>query len=221
MTNVTQMTAGRGKSKGPIPALPPRDEQDEREELDEQADQTEPTAPESTRKPRQQRLPSNEVVLAGRQVKVKRLNFSPEINGDELVERVEMSLELLLTDREIDMLIPIRGHELETACDKLFNNAGEPALLGVKKIPLELKLEGQAIFEFVSGESAKRFTGILKKAAIVPMLTFQATLTCQVRVDPAGYLTELAQMVIDKECVFTFEGRPAVDEDDAQAELGV
>lgn len=167
------------------------------------------------------RKPKRVLVLGLRTVLITNLNFSPEIAGDKLVERADLSLEVLLEKDDIPGIVLVRGNPLQVLWDK----NGEPQLRELGKLALDLKIDGTARFGLASGdeEDMMSFEGaVLKKVAIEPMLGFKATMRCQVRVNPAMHLEELASLVIERKGAFSFEGHGTqASEPDPQEKLAV
>lgn len=171
--------------------------------------------------------PSQPPPKKGREIRIKRrtvnvtnMNFSPEKAGDKKVERVDMSLEVLLEEADIPEFVHTRDNPLKVLWDK----NGDPNLLELDKtIQLDLKVEGVAKFGLVNGtDQDMRFKrAILKKASIEPRAPFKAILKCQVRVDPAGFLEQLGALVIDGRAAFSFAGAGIPESDDGQGELRV
>lgn len=157
--------------------------------------------------------------LARRQVKMTNLNFQPEKAGDDLVERADLSFEVLLDETDIGQVLSTRGNPLKILWDK----DGEPALndLGAA-IALDLKVDGTLTLQAVGGISELAFTGaILKKLKLEPIIGRKAKLYCQVRVDPTGVLEELGQMRIREECAFAYAGSGAAEKDTSQQQMNV
>jgi len=157
--------------------------------------------------------------LPRRQVRMTNLNFQPEKAGDALVERADLSFEVLLDETDIGQILLTRGNPLRVLWDK----DGEPVLRELDKpIALDLKLEGTLTLQEIGGVSALVFpTAVLKKCALEPMIARKATLTCQVRVDPTGMLEELGQMRIREDCSLEFDGSGESEKDDSQGQMPV
>lgn len=159
------------------------------------------------------------VAISRRTVNVTNMNFSPEKAGDKLVERADLSLELLLEEDDIEDVVFTRDNPLKV----LWNKDGEPQLRELDtSLGLDLKVEGLCKLGLVNGDEDMEFEGaVLKKVRIEPMLGFKATMTCQVRVDPTDKLDELAALVIDRKCTFAFRGAGVPEKDDGQGKLNV
>lgn len=158
------------------------------------------------------------VALSRRTVNVTNLNFSPEAAGDKLVERADLSLEVLLEQDDIEDIVSTRGNPLQVLWDK----AGEPQLRELGKLALDLKVVGDCKLGLVNGDEPMEFEkAVLKKVTVEPMIGFKATMYCQVRVDPTGHLEDLAALVIDRKCTFAFKGAGAAEQDDGQGKLNV
>lgn len=161
------------------------------------------------------------VALGLRTVKVNNFNFAPEKAGDKLVERADLSLEILLEEKDIDDVVSCRRNPLETLWDK----NGEPNLRELEGgLPLDLRVEGKATFNLLNRDKdeALEFEGaVLKKVRIEPMIGFKATLRCQVRVDPTGNMEELAALRIAEKCSFSFRGTGASEDPETQGQLNV
>lgn len=159
------------------------------------------------------------VALSRRTVNVTNMNFSPEAAGDKLVERADLSLEVLLEEDDIEDVVHTRGNPLQVLWDK----AGEPQLRELGKLALDLKVVGDCKLGLVNGddEPMEFEKAVLKKVTIEPMIGFKATMYCQVRVDPTGHLEDLAALVIDRKCTFAFKGAGAPEKEDTQGKLDV
>jgi hypothetical protein len=159
------------------------------------------------------------VAIGRRTVAVNNMNFSPEAAGDKLVERVDLSLEVLLERDDIEDVVLTRGNPLQVLWDK----NGEPQLRELDRwLTLDLKVVGVAQLGLVKEDDEIEFeAAVLKKVRIEPMLGFKATMTCQVRVDPTDHLEELAQMVIDRKATFSFTGAGVQEKADGQGKLDV
>lgn len=133
------------------------------------------------------------------------LNFSPEKSGEELVERADLSFELMLDEQDIAQVLAVRGNALKILWDK----DGELALTELPApLVLELEAEGTLLVGYVGLDEALEFEGArLKKCKLEPMYGCKATLTCQVRVDPTGQLEELGQLRVREDCMWGFVGR--------------
>lgn len=166
------------------------------------------------------------VELDLRTAKVKNLNFSPEKAGDKLVERADLSLEFLIEEADVPAVIHTRGNPLQV----LWDGKGEPQLREVPILALDLRAVGTATFNMENRdeEDGMEFEdAVLKKATFEPMLGRKGTLRCQVRVDPTDRMDELAALVIEGKCAFSFsgsganEGGDATEGKDGQAKLNV
>lgn len=164
--------------------------------------------------------------LTHRSVKVSNLNFRPEWQGEELVERVDLSIEMLLLGDDLGAESLIRTR-LGTASTALFDEDGEPILRDCSRIPLDLKMTGTLELATANGDNGAEFeAALLKKVVLQPMLGRQATMRCQVRVDPHDQLEFLAQLVIEREATFRFVGlaearEAAKEEDNGQQKMAV
>jgi hypothetical protein len=159
------------------------------------------------------------VSLKKQQCKVTNLNFSPERNGDALVERADLSLQILLEADDIDRLIVSRRGQPSA---HLFDSEGAPALPNVTSFPLDLSAEGTATLGMLKTSEKFSFKkAVLKNCSMELMHGSKATLKCQVRVDPSGALEQLGQMVIERGCVFAYTGAADADEDESQEEMPV
>lgn len=196
-----------GKGKAP-PQSPP-----DPENVAPQAAQTPP----ARKAPRSKK--ARAVVLARREVKVHNLNFSPELSGDKLVERADLTLEFLAEEDDISELLNTRGNPLQVLWDK----NGEPQLRELDgPLALDLKILGECQLESVNGDIVRMFErATLKKVKLLPMLGFKASVTCQIRVDPTDNLEWLAELVIARKCVMDFAGEGAAEKDTGQGKLNV
>ncbi len=156
--------------------------------------------------------------LARRQVRMTNLNFQPEKSGDDLVERSDLSFEILLDESDIGQVLATRGNPLRVLWDK----DGEVTLreLG-DALKLDLQLVGRLTLAEVGGngselvfESAK-----LKKCKLTPMIGHKASLECQVRVDPTGMLEDLGRMRVREDCVLAFNGGAESEKSEDQQEI--
>lgn len=159
-----------------------------------------------------------EIKLSKRQVKMTNLNFSPEKAGTELVERVDLSLQMILTTADLDLFLESRT---ELPSRLLFDEEGNPAIPAATEFPLELQASGSCTFGPTGSKTANAFkNAVLKKCHLELMFGHQATLSCQIRVAPGGHLDELGKLVIEKQALFSFNGAAELDEDaDEQEEL--
>ncbi len=148
---------------------------------------------------------SDKFALSSRQVKVTNLNFQPEKAGDELAERVDMSIEMLLEETDVAAIVRTT---VDTPKAILWDDNGYPALLDAVRIPLNTKAWGRAVFGSTRSEEDgyEYEEATLKKLVIEPMINYQAKLTCQVRIDPTGTLEELGAMRIAQSAIFSFAG---------------
>lgn len=163
---------------------------------------------------------TRKVSISKRQVKVTNLNFSPEKNGEELVERADLSVRILLEQDDLDALI---DSKTDPASTLLFDAEGHPALPGASSFPLDLQADGQLVLASTKENVSLKFkTAKLKKCGITLMFGPKAELACQFRLDPSGALEALAQLVIAKAAVLTFAGdAEASDNNDGQGNLDV
>lgn len=163
---------------------------------------------------------AREVVLPLRTAKVRNMNFAPEKAGDKLVERADMSLEFLIEERDVPAVIHTRGNPLQV----LWDGKGEPQLREVPVLSLDLRVVGEATFNMENRDEDDAMTfedAVLKKATFEPMLGRKGTLRCQVRVDPTDKMDELAALVIEGKCAFSFAGSGAAEDEDEQGKLNV
>jgi hypothetical protein len=161
-----------------------------------------------------------EVSLGLRTAKVKNLNFSPEKAGDKLVERADLSLEFLIEEADVPAVVFTRGNPLQV----LWDGKGEPQLREVPILALDLRVVGEATFNMENRDDDDAMTfedAVMKKATFEPMLGRKGVLRCQVRVDPTDSLEELAALVIEGKCKFSFVGAGAAEDEDDQGKLNV
>lgn len=159
------------------------------------------------------------IELKGRTAKCTNLNFSPEKAGDELVERVDLSLEFLAEADDLNQLVRLADGD---ASEVLFDGAGNPQLLDLGLLRLEVKAEGTASINAKSARALKTFgDAVLKKISIEPMMGRKAAVKCQVRIDPTGNLEQLGKIRIDEACQFAFSGEGAPTDDAGQQGLEV
>lgn len=153
--------------------------------------------------------PSGSLTLNERTAKAKSLNFAPESHGDELVERVDLSLEFLAEQADIDALVIVLTG---TATEWLYSDDGQPVLLDVGPIAVARKFAGDLTLGENGSKESLAFEGaLLKKIKLEPMIGRKAAVTAQVRFDPDGQLEALGRMVIDTTCRFSFSGARAQD----------
>ena len=159
-----------------------------------------------------------EIKLAKRQVKMTNLNFSPEKAGTELVEKVDLSMQMVLTTADLDAFLETRT---KLPSELLFDEEGNPAFPAAAAFPLELQAGGSCTFAPTGAKSGNAFkNAVLKRCHLELMFGRQATLSCQIRVAPGGHLDELGKLVIEKQALFSFSGSAEPDEDsDEQEEL--
>lgn len=159
------------------------------------------------------------IELSARTAKVTNLNFQPEKFGDELVERVDMTIAFLVEDMEIDELVNAKGNPLQL----LWDRDGGVQFRELSKFEVNLKAEGLAEFGISDEHMIEFTTAVLKKVSVEPLHGRKAEISCQVRVDPTGHLEDLGQMRIDQQCVFAFSGKGVAtgDKKDDQGKLDV
>lgn len=160
------------------------------------------------------------VNFKARQCNVTNLNYAPEKNGQDLVEAVDLSIDVLLEDMDLDHLVRVRNgcNVLKT----LWDSKGNIALLDVTSIPVDFKANGKASLGQVTGDKPIEFDGAVwtfKK--IEPMNGFKATLKCSVRIHPGGHLEELGRMRLRETAMFGFVGNGADPEAEKQEGLDV
>lgn len=150
---------------------------------------------------------------------LKNLNHSPEKSGDELVERVDLSLEFLIETDELDMIIDSSLPVRET----LFDKDGNPALRELGVIALSTKAEGRAYFGRDKKDRKKFDLSVLKKIKVDPINDRRAVVTAQIRVDPGEHLVYLGHLRVEQECVFSFSGSTdkSIEKNDDQEEMNV
>ena len=142
------------------------------------------------------------IELKLRPATVTNLNFSPEKAGDELVERVDLSITFRVQDKDIDEVIKTKDSPLNV----LWQPSGTLMFRELNMITLDFEAEGlleiglvdDALIEF---ENAK-----IRKFKVFPHIDRQVEIKCQVRIDPTGFLEDLGQIRIQQGCVFSFSG---------------
>lgn len=161
---------------------------------------------------------SRKISISKRQVQVKNLNFSPEKNGEELVERADLSVRILLEEADLDALVQSKTDPSSTL---LFDSEGHPALPECMLLPLDLQAAGALVLGSVKENVSLKFKSAkLKKCSVRLMFGPKAELACQFRVDPSGALEALAQLVISKAAILTFTGEAELpDDDDGQQDM--
>lgn len=142
------------------------------------------------------------VELKRRPATVSNLNFSPEKAGDDLVERVDLSLKFSVKDMDVDEIINAKGNPLKL----LWDPDGGLMFRELEHLPITLEAEGT--FEIgVDDEHMLEFEGAkLKKIKVTPFVDRQAEVKCQVRIDPTGHLEQLGHIRITEACVLAFTG---------------
>lgn len=159
------------------------------------------------------------IELNSRTAKCTNLNFAPEKSGDELVERVDMSLEFLAEAEDLNQLVRLEDGD---ASEVLFGSNGHPQLLDLGLLRLDLKAEGVASISPKGTRSVKAFEGaVLKKVQVEPMIGRKASIRCQVRIDPTGRLEQLAKIRIDEQCQFAFSGAGVLASNTGQTQMAV
>lgn len=181
-------------------------------------------------KPKEKAAADNAIKITVRPCPVSNVNITPEKHGHELVERFNVTLSFLLKETELGQII--RCGEKAHVRDVLWNSKGEPHLKDlVEALPLAIEFEGIAKIGYAKGETSEFDTAKLYKISVEPMLEGQATVFCQVRVDPLDRASMLARLKVDQTCKFGFTGAIAVkkaktsggddDGNDDQGELPV
>ena len=137
-----------------------------------------------------------------RQAKVTNLNFSPEKAGEELVERVDLSVTFTVLDLDIPEVLNAKSNPLKL----LWETDGTLAFRELEMVTLDFEAEGELRIGF-NDESLTVFENAkIKKFKVFPHIDRQAQIKCQVRVDPTGNLERLGQIRINEDCVLQFEG---------------
>ena len=151
------------------------------------------------------------IQLSKRTAKVTNLNVKPERHGDELEKRVDVSLEIVVNDAEIGMLVRTRWDD---AAKVLWDDKGHPQFLDIEELYVDRVIEGECVLGIHNHEETLTFEGAtLKKIRMRPLLGRSASLAFQVRIDPTGCSEELLDMQADERCVFAF----AAAEEEAKA----
>lgn len=173
--------------------------------------------PEQTKKEAQEVV--REINLGKRQVQLKNLNVSPEKAGKVLVEKVDLSLHMILERGDLDIWIESRRSLAPSV--ELFDEEGNPAYPCAVVMPLDLQVEGSCVIG-ATGAPAKDMikfkNATLKKPVLELMFGWKAKLTCSVRVSPGGHLDQLSKMRIEEAALFSFNGESARDEDSEDQE---
>ena len=133
---------------------------------------------------------------------VTNLNFSPEKAGDELVERVDLSITFRVLDMDVDEIVNTKGNPLKL----LWANDG--GLMFRELEMLTLNFEAEGMFEIgLSDDRLLTFENAkIRKFKVYPYINRQAEIKCQVRIDPTGHLEELGRIRIHQDCVLSFNG---------------
>jgi len=165
-----------------------------------------------------------QINISKRQVRVKNLNFSPEMHGDGKVARVDLSLEVLLDHDDIGQFVLENPNDLVDSgvLHELWDEEGVPRLQ-VSNIKLPIKVMGFVRLGMVKAKKPVEFeNAVLKSCSLEFMLGHKAKLRCQVRVDPSANLDMLEEITIKEEAQFAYNGQAAKPEgDEAQAEMNV
>src|SRR5690606_27060506 len=123
------------------------------------------------------------ISISKRQVQVKNLNFSPEKNGEELVERADLSVRILLEPEDLDQLVMSKTDPASTL---LFDAEGHPTLSECQLLPLDLQADGALVLGSTKENVSLKFKSAkLKKCSVRLMFGPKAELACQFRVDPS------------------------------------
>lgn len=159
-----------------------------------------------------------QIELKKRTAKCTNMNFKPETHGDEKVERVDLSLEFLMTPDELQHLLqPHDGDASELLWDR-----DDLMFPTVARLVLDIKGEGNAMVGTKNAREPKLYEGAtLKKITIEPLIGQNSTVRCQVRIDPTGRLEELGKIVLDDSCQFGFNGTGETADADSQGKLNV
>ena len=145
------------------------------------------------------------IKLKRREAKCTNLNYQPERAGDDLVPRVDLSLEFLLEPDEIDGLVQARGNVLQALWDK----DGDPMFLHLHDFELDLVAEGQLLISHTASNEALDFDAAkLKKIHVTPHLDRRALISCQIRIDPGTHLDELGDIRLHERCSIEYQGKP-------------
>ncbi len=142
------------------------------------------------------------VTLKRRPAKVTNLNFSPEKAGDDLVERVDLSLEFVVMDMDVDELLNTKSSPLKL----LWTNDGAVQFRELNLLDISLEAEGTLEIGSTDELMIEFGKAKLKKIKIRPHVGRQVFVKCQVRIDPTGHLEALGQIRILQDCVLAFTG---------------
>lgn len=171
-------------------------------------------APDSPPPEKQVETLIREISVGKRQVQVTNLNHSPEKAGKQLVEKVDLSLHMILEQGDLDLWIESRRALAPSV--ELFDAEGNPAYPAMVHLPLEMQVEGSCILG-PTGGSAKDMikfkNALLKKPHLELMFGFKAKLSCQLRISPGGHLDQLGKLRIEGNALFSFSGESSRDED--------
>lgn len=158
------------------------------------------------------------IELKKRTAKCTNMNFKPETHGDEKVERVDLSLEFLMSADELDALLT--PHSAEAGA--LLWSGDDLMFPTLARLVLDIKGEGVATIGTKNAREPKAYDeATIKKLTVEPMIGKNATVRCQVRIDPTGRLEELGKIVLDDSCQFGFAGEGAATEPESQGKLNV
>lgn len=145
--------------------------------------------------------------ITPRHAKVTNLNDSPEKAGDDLVPKMDVSLEFMLKPNELAQFIRTRPGS-RSANELFWDKRGNPVLLDVDHV--EPDFIGQGKVELTSTKDSGSFVtadpATLKKLKIQPIAGHEAIVRAQVRLDPTGYREELGGMRLEQACQFSFTG---------------
>ncbi len=133
---------------------------------------------------------------------VTNLNFSPEKEGKELVERVDLSLTFRVLDMDVDEIVNTKSNPLKL----LWANDGTLQFRELDMITLDFEAEGTLEIGLTDETVLVFENAKIRKFKVFPHIDRQAEIQCQVRIDPTGALEELGQIRIHQDCVLSFSG---------------
>ncbi len=146
--------------------------------------------------------PKRSLDLKLRPATVTNLNFSPEKAGEELVERVDLSLTFRVLDMDVDEIVNTKSNPLKL----LWANDGTLQFRELDMITLDFEAEGTLEIGLTDETVLVFENAKIRKFKVFPHIDRQAEIKCQVRIDPTGALEELGQIRIHQDCVLSFSG---------------
>ena len=142
------------------------------------------------------------IELKLRPATVTNLNFSPEKAGDELVERVDLSITFRVVDMDVDEVLNTQGNPHRG----LWTEDGGLMFRELEMLTLAFEAEGTLEIGLTEDDVLSFENAKIRKFKVYPYIGRQAEIKCQVRIDPTGNLEELGDIRIHQDCIFSFSG---------------